>query len=248
MMKKRRVEAQGVAMEEGDLLAGVRVVCREHPHVQALDHVTKMIDEFVDLPETWKLSDAVKTRSFRLVARVAASFGSGSTRNDNEEEWQYDEGLQYAAIIGNLALVQRLSEWISTPLDRWGVISAALSGDLTLLQWAQSTTPELFHEHPGMWVEHVAFDVAAERGCSETVQWLVEAFPDTVWSLGPAALGGHLELVKWLHQNANLVDMPARVTPDGMQRAFFDKFCDRFQECNNGEEVPEAVQWRFSYW
>lgn len=60
-------------------------------------------------------------------------------------------------------------------------------------------------------MEQEAFNVAAERGDLETVRWLVATFPDSTWSLGPAAVGGQLDVVIWLHQNANLCDGPPEI-------------------------------------
>ncbi|KAE9100448.1 hypothetical protein PF006_g22896 [Phytophthora fragariae] len=105
--------------------------------------------------------------------------------------------------MGNLSIVQQLHE--HTP-DAMGInvaVYAAMSGDLPLLNWLSLKEPDVFND-PFYRVEHVAFDIAAARGDFETVQWLVATFPDAAWSLAPAALGGNLELVEWLHENANI--------------------------------------------
>ncbi|KUF86891.1 hypothetical protein AM587_10001080 [Phytophthora nicotianae] len=197
-----------------EIMAGVRVACRADSRIQPLGHVVQMIDEFADVSPFWTLLGAVKLGSARLVHRVLCHTCE-SLRDQNNLQ-QFEHATRPAAVMGNLQVMQLLHEVGVVALNNTTAVAAALSGDLSFLKWVQATAPRLFH-HARSWAEQVEFDVAAERGCLNTVQWLVEAFPGTVWSLGPAALGGNLETVKWLHEHANLGEEGC--TPDAVDHA-----------------------------
>ncbi|EGZ24761.1 hypothetical protein PHYSODRAFT_325841 [Phytophthora sojae] len=205
--KKRRVEGvRGVQEPQAamQLLTSVCVVCRDDPRIDALSHVTDLIDAYVDYSIHWTLPNAVKkATSAHLVKRL---LGRMDSLNEEDRRLQLEHAIEYAAAMGSLPFTQQLHENLSTfpiRLDYEVAVAAALSGDLPLLKWLKANEPSLFGR-PESWAEQVAFDAASERGCLETVQWLVETFPDAAWSLAPAALGGHLNVVQWLHQHATL--------------------------------------------
>lgn len=226
-----------------EILTQVHIVCREHPRVLALEHVARLIDDFVDCRDAWTLPDAVKTRSIRLVGRVMASSSESLTRSDVRKCRQYKRATQFAAAMGDLDMIEKLREWASIPLDTYELVPAALNGSLQLLQWLNERGLRGFLDS---FIGQMAFDVAAERGHFETVQWLVTTFPRAGWTLGPAALGGHLEMIKWLHQHAN-VNSEHRLEEHTsvLQKHYFSVSVEAFKKCNKKCEGIEAATWRF---
>ncbi|KAE9308054.1 hypothetical protein PF008_g21075 [Phytophthora fragariae] len=220
-------------LEVGDLLTAVRLVTSECLPVHALPHVVAAINAFLDCVDLWTLPDAVKLGSERLVDRVMAKVDADSTLTGEDKLELYHRALMRPAAMGNLPIVQRLHGHNPDAMLNNVAVYAAMSGDLPLLKWLSLKTPEMF-THPLYPVEHVAFDIAAARGDFETVQWLVATFPDSAWSLAPAALGGNLELVKWLHEHANIDEMQRNRTGESMvgfilavgHRHFFGELLD----------------------
>ncbi|ETO64403.1 hypothetical protein F444_18072 [Phytophthora nicotianae P1976] len=221
-----------------EIMAGVRVACRADSRIQPLGHVVQMIDEFADVSPFWTLLGAVKLGSARLVHRVLCHTCE-SLRDQNNLQ-QFEHATRPAAVMGNLQVMQLLHEVGVVALNNTTAVAAALSGDLSFLKWVQATALELFHRARS-WAEQVAFDVAAERGSLNTVQWLVEAFPGTVWSLGPAALGGNLETVKWLHEHANLGEVQQDFPFGTLNRISFELCMQYFEECSGEETELKAL-------
>ncbi|KAE8877099.1 hypothetical protein PF004_g22605 [Phytophthora fragariae] len=147
------------------------------------------------------LPEALETTNPRFFAR-AVHYIAESPRFDEQEKCSLlRPATGRAAVRGDMPAVELCKAII--PFRCEVALIAALRGDLPLLKWIWDTQPTVFH-HGDVWVEQVAFDVAAERGDLVTVQWLVAAFPDKTWSLGSAAIGGRLDMIIWLHHNANV--------------------------------------------
>ncbi|KAE9078964.1 hypothetical protein PF005_g23612 [Phytophthora fragariae] len=184
-----------------ELLTMVSFVCRHQPRIQALDHVMWIIDAFADFSDKLALPEALETTNPRFFAR-AVHYIAESPRFDEQEKCSLlRPATGRAAVRGDMPAVELCKAII--PFRCEVALIAALRGDLPLLKWIWDTQPTVFH-HGDVWVEQVAFDVAAERGDLVTVQWLVAAFPDKTWSLGSAAIGGRLDMIIWLHHNANV--------------------------------------------
>ncbi|KAG7380956.1 hypothetical protein PHYPSEUDO_006594 [Phytophthora pseudosyringae] len=230
-----------------EVMTSVCVVCRADPRIQALDHVAMTIDGFADCSVLWTLPTAVKSRLEHLSQRVLRRIRDASELGDKDKRQQLEPATRYAAAMGNLPLMQQLHEIGFVPLDNRMAVAAALNGDLSLLKWIQASAPQLFN-HVRSWAEQVAFDVAAERGCLETVQWLVETFPGAVWPLGPAALGGNLGMVKWLHEHANLEAAQMHFHFGILDKLTFVQCTQYVEECCSDEkEGVEAVGWRIAH-
>ncbi|KAE9056849.1 hypothetical protein PF010_g31601 [Phytophthora fragariae] len=135
-----------------------------------------------------------------------AKVDADSTLTYEEKVELYHHALIRPAAMGNLPVVLQLHGRTPDAMGGDVAVYAAMSGDLPLLKWLSLEMPEMFNT-AFYRLEHVAFDIAAAQGDFETVQWLVATFPDSAWSLAPAALGGNLELVKWLHEHAYIDEM-----------------------------------------
>ncbi|KAE9037168.1 hypothetical protein PR001_g8491 [Phytophthora rubi] len=213
-----------------ELLTIVSFVCRHQPRIQALDHVMWIIDAFADFSDKLALPEALETTNPRFFAR-AVHFIAENPRFDELEKCSLlRPAMERAAVRGDMAELELCKAII--PFHCNVALIAALRGDLPLLKWIWDSQPTVFH-HEDVWVEQVAFDVAAERGDLVTVQWLVAAFPDNTWSLGSAAIGGRLDVIAWLYQNANVSEDPLRnaFTRNLSAALAVEKWRDRIEKC-----------------
>lgn len=139
--KKRRVEGvRGVQEPQAamQLLTSVCVVCRDDPRIDALSHVTDLIDAYVDYSIHWTLPNAVKkATSAHLVKRL---LGRMDSLNEEDRRLQLEHAIEHAAAMGSLPFTQQLHENLSTfpiRLDYEVAVAAALSGGLAAAQMAQ---------------------------------------------------------------------------------------------------------------
>lgn len=238
-------DENGTVLLYEELTTCVRVVCRQYLRVHALEPVVRLIDTFIDSCDSWTLPNAAKKNSPRLLSRVIRSARASDLSKEDIVE-QCNKAMKYAATMGSLPmLLQLLALQPMDFLDESIGVAAACSGDVTLLQWLVDNQLELF-DNEELKLEQIAFDVAAERGCMETVQWLVTTFSAGAWLLSPAALGGHLEMVQWLHENAN-IDATQRHRALGLMQRVHLSYCAQLaEECGKPSlDGLKAMQWRF---
>ncbi|KAL4137694.1 hypothetical protein PRIC2_001208 [Phytophthora ramorum] len=206
-------------MDPDALLTSVRVVCHVNPHVQALDHVLQLLDEFLFPWSRLTLPCCVQHRSERLFSRVLRS--TDAARCQFAKWRQFRLAMCRAAQLGQLWMMQQLYERHPKALNGATALAAAQCGELPLIQWVHDTKRHLLRVDYYAAV-FKAFEVAAVRGDLNTVQWLVETFPSVVLDIGvlwlyeyageqcsPAAMLGaakqcHVEVVKWLYEYCGL--------------------------------------------
>ncbi|RLN21123.1 hypothetical protein BBJ28_00001596 [Nothophytophthora sp. Chile5] len=184
------------------LLTSVRVVCRNHLGVYAPDPVLHLIDAFADPSHGFTLIAAVQNGSARLFPRVLHTVDCDSTLLRLEKLQSYRLAMCLAAELGALWMVEQLYERHPAALNGETALAAGSSGNLALLQWVYNHNPVLLRVNSYAAVLS-AFDTAATNGDFAAVQTLVQTFPTVVYNLGAAVKAVHLDIVRWLQQNAH---------------------------------------------
>ncbi|KAF1320976.1 Ankyrin repeat-containing protein, partial [Globisporangium splendens] len=106
-----------------------------------------------------------------------------------------DNGIDYAASSGNVAMVEWLHALSITGWTENAIDSAAERGHLDIIQWLHDNIlPECTQD---------AMDRAARYGHLDVVQWLHTNRTEgcTKYAMNWAAGEGHLHIVQWLHKN-----------------------------------------------
>ncbi|KAE9011925.1 hypothetical protein PR003_g14271 [Phytophthora rubi] len=123
--------------------------------------------------------------------------------------WGGDE--MYCAVAHNhLEVAKFLHEHTTPPPDDMFLIDeAARHGDLEMMRW--------LHSERGDHLTYEGVMRAVDGGFLDAVEWMRATFPDTVVPkdirMDNAAANGHLEMVKWLHEQS------AWCTKQAMNRA-----------------------------
>lgn len=186
-------------------LASAVVVCRER-ETGALLHVVESVSAFLDFghPRFWSMVGAGSLGSVRLLQRLAVRAEPESDRH--YRAFLFRHALVGAVVSDSLPTVQ----WLCANYCPWGFVSLAMDkavelGRLEIAQWLASHQHERLLWNP-RFVDQADMrcaDLAAQNGHLAMLQWL-----DTQPAIGgctedamsAAALHGHFDVVRWLHE------------------------------------------------
>ncbi|KAL4166182.1 hypothetical protein KRP22_013447 [Phytophthora ramorum] len=158
-------------------LVSASVVCRSHPRIAALPHISETISGFLDFSVRWSLPDACGFRSdsgaLRLVQRVAAH-----------------RALHVAEARGVLQRLTNIRTNITITRTNMTVASLVVRQEEDVFYRQKLFTLGMAH--------------AAARGDVDVLQWLVRQFPGCYVTLAveEAAGNGHLKVLQWLNRSS----------------------------------------------
>ncbi|KAG7384880.1 hypothetical protein PHYBOEH_009264 [Phytophthora boehmeriae] len=179
-------------MGSRSLLSSVSVVCREFPQIEALDHVTRQLDELLDGSLRWSLPGACAAGFERLVTRIAARDPAKAGSMDKlQRQALCTAAMAAAAANGHVKVLQRLAELFPTARVTKAVEAAAKNGHVEVLQWLHGSGLLVF------WgAREMLF--AVRYGHLEVLQWLQQhtTVPEHQFLIDEAARNGDLKMIR----------------------------------------------------
>ncbi|POM74756.1 Hypothetical protein PHPALM_8237, partial [Phytophthora palmivora] len=188
------------------ILTRVQVACRDLARVP---HIVHLIHQFTENISQVALLNVLKDQNFHLLPQVLHAVDESSNMLYEEKLRQYRLAMYLVSSNmtlkeGKLNLMTELYRRYPGVVDDTTVRYIVRDQELSVLKWLYSCKRTLFKSF-----SEIIFAGVSRSGAHDIVEWIVELYPDTVWSLVYAAQGGHLKLLKWLVMyakwNQNLV-------------------------------------------
>ncbi|CAH0493689.1 unnamed protein product [Peronospora farinosa] len=118
------------------LLTSVAFICRQYPHIEALDHVTRELDALLDYSQLWTLDSACHAGLEHLVERILARDANKIQHMDKLLcQALATSAMASAAASGHISVLRRLATTFPRARVTKAVEIAAKNGHVSVLQW-----------------------------------------------------------------------------------------------------------------
>lgn len=194
--------------EKKNGFSSARVVTRLAPDVEGLGHVARLLHAFL-FPDI-SLVEAVKHNSLRLFLMTLHSVDNSNELIHHQKLQQYRYAMQLVptemtvqedALTALKLLYERYPDAASYQTTCTCIDGVIQMGYLPALQWLFASVPSAAFRD-AHWSRWRIFSLASTKGWDDIVHRLVAEDPECVYDVADAAVAGHIDLLKWLLENA----------------------------------------------